>query len=91
MFYGKLKTAPLIEQCPVNLECAIEHMLDLGSHVLVIGKVEEVHVSKDCLTDGKPDVKKIDPLIWSYPPDNTYHSLGSVTARAFKVGLDLKA
>ena len=32
VFYGQLKTAPLIEQCPVNLECKVVHILNLGSH-----------------------------------------------------------
>ena len=37
IFYGKLGNAPLIEQCPINLECKVAHILDLGSHSLVIG------------------------------------------------------
>src|SRR4030042_4082165 len=36
VFYGKLGNAPLVEQCPVNLECKVVHMLALGSHSLVI-------------------------------------------------------
>ena len=38
VFYGKLKNAPLIEQCPVNLECKVVHTLSLGSHVLIVGQ-----------------------------------------------------
>src|SRR4030066_133496 len=29
VFYGTLDTTPLIEQCPVNLECEVLHMLNL--------------------------------------------------------------
>ena len=29
IFYGALKTAPLIQECPVNLECKVIHYLDL--------------------------------------------------------------
>ncbi|MCJ7606053.1 MAG: flavin reductase family protein, partial [Dehalococcoidales bacterium] len=32
--YGKLDTAPLIEQCPVNLECEVLHILNVGIHAL---------------------------------------------------------
>ncbi len=32
IFYGKLATAPLIEQCPLNLECRVVQTLELGSH-----------------------------------------------------------
>ena len=53
IFYGKLETAPLIEQCPVNLECRTLHMLDLGSHEMVVARIEEVHVTDSCLTDGE--------------------------------------
>jgi len=55
VFYGKLKDAPLIKQCPVNHECRVVHVLNLGSHSLFIGKIEETYVSESCLTDGKPD------------------------------------
>ena len=90
VFYGKVETAPMVEQCPVNLECRIAHMLDLGTHVLVIGKIEEVYVSGDCITDGHPDVKKIRPLLWTMPPADVYQELGEVAGKAFKIGLDLK-
>ncbi len=90
VFYGKLETAPMVQQCPVNMECKIEHMLDLGSHVLVIGKIEETYVSGNCFTAEHPDVKKIRPLIWSVVPANTYNSLGEQVAKAFKIGLELK-
>jgi len=91
VFYGGLSSAPLIEQCPVNLECRVAHILDLGSHSLIVGKIEETHVSEGCLTDGKPDVDKIDPLVFTIAPDRQYQALGKVVARAFEVGLELKA
>ena len=59
VFYGKLGHTPLIEQCPVNLECEVMHVLDLGSHSLVVGRIEESHISERCLTNGQPDVNKI--------------------------------
>src|SRR4030042_1245501 len=64
VFYGKLKNAPMIEQCPLNLECSLTHIIDLGSHDLIIGKIEETHISDNCLTEGKPDVTQINPLIY---------------------------
>jgi flavin reductase (DIM6/NTAB) family NADH-FMN oxidoreductase RutF len=91
IFYGKLDNAPLIEQCPVNLECKVVHILDLGSHSLVIGQIEETHVSDNCLTDGKPDVNKIKPLIYTTAPASQYQALGDVVAKAFSVGKELKA
>lgn len=85
VFYGKLETAPLIEQCPVNLECKVMHILDVGSHALVVGRIEEAYVSEDCLTDGKPDVDKIKPIIY-VTHTRRYQAFGEVIAEAFAAG-----
>ena len=90
VFYGKLGSAPLIEQCPVNLECKVVHTLDLGSHLLVIGLIEETHVSDNCLTDGKPDVNKIKPLIYAREPTRQYLDFGKAIAKAFSSGQELR-
>ena len=64
-FYGKLKTAPLILDFPVNIECELRHTLELGSHNLHVGEVIDVHVARDCMTGGAPDTEKIDPIVFS--------------------------
>jgi flavin reductase (DIM6/NTAB) family NADH-FMN oxidoreductase RutF len=87
VFYGNLKTAPLIEQCPVNLECEVIQILSLGSHQLVVGKVVETYVNEDCLTDGFPDIEKIKPFVFGY---RKYYALGSAIADAFKSGWEIK-
>jgi len=90
VFYGKLSDAPLIEQCPINLECKVVHILDLGSHTLVIGRIEETYVSENCLTEGKPDVNKIEPLAYIPSTTQQYQALGEVVAKAFSIGKELK-
>lgn len=85
VFYGDLETAPLIRECPINLECKMTHSLDLGSHSLVVGEIIETHVDEDCLTDGRPDPEKIDPLIF-LPAVQRYGKLGELIAKAFQVG-----
>jgi len=90
ILYGKLANAPLIEQCPVNIECKVVHILDLGSHSLVIGMVEESYTSDNCLTDGKPDINKIQPFTYTRRPSNQYHALGEVVAKTYSIGLELK-
>src|SRR4030042_42109 len=89
VFYGKLENAPLIGQCPVNLECRVVHILDLGSHALVIGRIEETHISEECLTNGKPDVVKINPLTYVTSPAARYQGLGEVIAQAFRIGREI--
>jgi flavin reductase (DIM6/NTAB) family NADH-FMN oxidoreductase RutF len=90
VFYGKLGNAPLLEQCPVNLECRVMHTLNLGSHLLFIGSVEETHVSEDFLTNGKLDITKIKPLIYTMTTVRQYHYLGKVIAPAFSIGRELE-
>ena len=89
VFYGKLGSAPLIEQCPVNLECKVIHSLDLGSHSLVVGRIEETHVSESCLTDGKPDIDKINPFSYITDPDSQYQAVGEVIGKAYSIGKEL--
>jgi flavin reductase (DIM6/NTAB) family NADH-FMN oxidoreductase RutF len=90
VFYGTLNTAPLIEQCPVNLECEVMHMLNIGAHMLVVGKIIQTHVSEDCLTDGQPDIMKIKPFVYSRGPAARYNAVGEVLGQAYDVGKKLK-
>ena len=90
VFYGKVETAPMIEQCPVNLECRVMHMLDVGSHILVVGRIEETYVSEECLTDGKPDVNKIKPIVYVTEPGRHYQALGEIVGKAFSAGLEFR-
>ena len=91
VFYGKLKSTPMIEQCPLNLECSLAHAIDLGSHDLIIGKIEDTHISNNCLTDGKPDAAKVNPLIYITGDPPYYRALGEVVARAFSIGKELRS
>jgi flavin reductase (DIM6/NTAB) family NADH-FMN oxidoreductase RutF len=88
VFYGSLGTAPLIEQCSLNLECKVVHILNLGIHAFVIGEVKESHISDDCLTDGKPDVKKMKPMIFNLE-SREYSAFGEVIGQAFSIGREL--
>ena len=88
VFYGKLKTAPLIEQCPVNMECTVVHMLELNSHTLFVCRIDESYISEDALTEGKPDAKKINPIIFASEP-RQYYGIGKAVAKAYSTGLEL--
>ena len=85
VYYGVLKTAPLIEDCPVNLECKVMQSIHLGSHTLIIGEIIETYINDNCLTDGKADAEKIDPLVYSTGTAQ-YRRLGEVIGRAFHIG-----
>jgi flavin reductase (DIM6/NTAB) family NADH-FMN oxidoreductase RutF len=82
-FYGKLKTAPLVEECPVNLECTLFKSVECGSHLLYIGEVMEVHADRSCVKDGKPDIEKIKPIVYA---QFTYFNVGKEVDKAFSAG-----
>ena len=67
VFYGKLNDAPLIDQYPINHECEVMYMPNPGSYLLIIGRIEEIHISESCLTSGKPDVNKTRPFVFNEP------------------------
>jgi len=88
--YGAVANAPYIEQCPVNIGCNVEHIVKLGSHYLIAGQVKEILVAEDCMTEGKPDATKIDPLVVVTTPALTYHAVGQSLGAAFSVGREIK-
>jgi flavin reductase (DIM6/NTAB) family NADH-FMN oxidoreductase RutF len=61
------------------------HSLELGSHILFVGEICETFVDEDCLTGGKADPTKIDPLIYT-TGIMQYQRLGEVVGQAWKVG-----
>lgn len=55
---GILKHAPMIAECPISMECRVEHTLELGSHTLFIGQVISSYVDEDILDQkGKIDFR----------------------------------
>ncbi|MDH5202351.1 MAG: flavin reductase family protein [Nitrospirota bacterium] len=89
VFYGETKTAPMIEECPLCMECKVMGTVDLPSNNLFIGEIIRVYADEWCLTDGKPDFKKINPLLFTMP-DNSYWAIGEFVAKAWYVGKKLE-
>jgi flavin reductase (DIM6/NTAB) family NADH-FMN oxidoreductase RutF len=84
-FYGKLGTVPMAEECPINLECKLVAVHDLGTILACYGEIVETYVTKDCHTDGLVDISKVDPVLISLP-QRQYRRVGGVMAPAFEIG-----
>ncbi|MBI4743279.1 MAG: flavin reductase family protein [Actinobacteria bacterium] len=57
---------PLIEECPVNIECKVKNIISLGTHDLFIGEVVKVHIDEDVLDEkGKVDIAKAKPFAYT--------------------------
>lgn len=89
VYYGKLKTAPMIEECPLSLECKLIDAYEMPTNDLFIGEIVGTYTEEQYLTDGKPDIKKINPAVLTMP-DNNYWSIGENIGKAWNVGKNLK-
>jgi flavin reductase (DIM6/NTAB) family NADH-FMN oxidoreductase RutF len=57
--------APLIAECPINLECQVRQIIPLGSHDLFLAEVVKTHVHPMLIgEDGELDVGHLDCLAW---------------------------
>ncbi|HCR38325.1 MAG TPA: flavin reductase family protein [Synergistales bacterium] len=89
VFYGSLRKAPMIRQCPVTMECRVAQKVELPVDILFIGEVTGVWSEERFLTKGSPDIEKVRPFCLTMP-DNRYWSMGGPVGRAWSDGEGLK-
>lgn len=84
---GAVVGAPIIAECPHNLECRVVRMFEHGDHTIVIGEIVETHVDEAVLDESgeKPLADRIDPLVY-IPTVREYRRLGEKVADAYTVG-----
>jgi flavin reductase (DIM6/NTAB) family NADH-FMN oxidoreductase RutF len=59
--------SPLIKECPVNLECKLRNLIELGSHSLFIGEVLTVHADKKILKNNDEiNFCKVNPIVENF-------------------------
>ena len=70
---------PLIAECPVNLECRVLDIRELGDHDLFLGEVLVAHADEGLLdAEGRVLPERLDPLIFmfNFGHPGEYWSLG---------------
>jgi len=85
-FYGVTETAPMIQECPINMEFQLDQILDMPQHNVIIGKLVETYCDEACIKDEEIDYAKVDPLLYI----SGYWKLGQRFSDAFKPGKELK-
>lgn len=91
LFKGELAHAPLIQGCPVCMECRLARVVDFETHDVFIGEIVATHVEESALRpDGKVDIKRVRPLLFDMASAK-YWSLGAELAPCWSVGKQLKA
>lgn len=89
VFFGTVDKAPMIQECPVNILCKVvktDELPNVPGHEIFYGEVIEVYVDKECMTDGQPDLKKINPLMLG---GRSYWDIGNPVGEAWKDGVEL--
>ncbi len=89
LFYGVLKAAPMIKQCPLTIECKLHQQVELPTNSFFIGEIVNAYSEEKYLTEGKPDIKKINPFVLTMP-DNRFWAIGDCVGQAWKDGKALK-
>ncbi|MEM2943686.1 MAG: flavin reductase family protein [Methanomassiliicoccales archaeon] len=88
-FYGKLKTAPMIEECPVCMECELVSIIDFPNHDLFVGKIIETYCDEKVMTGANLDFSKLRPILFSMT-DRSYYRLGERLAKPWSIGKEFK-
>jgi flavin reductase (DIM6/NTAB) family NADH-FMN oxidoreductase RutF len=85
IFYGELKKAPMISECPLTMECKLVKTVELPTNSFFVGEIVGAYSEEQFLTEGAPDIKKINPFLLTMP-DNGYWSVGELIGRAWSDG-----
>lgn len=76
---GKLASAPMIGECPVNIECKVKDIIPLGSHDMFLAEVVSVAVDKKYMDQsGKFNLNKTDLIVYSH---GEYYGLGELLGK----------
>ena len=86
-FYGELETAPMITDCPVNLECKVIKEFSIQHRQIFVAEVIQAYVNNEFVTevDGRKkiaDLTKLDPII--YALDNKYYKIGEPIGQGYQ-------
>ncbi len=87
-FNGELKHAPMIEECPLTMECKLIKIVPFDIDTLYIAEIVGVYSEDKFLKDGNPDIEKLKPFVLSMP-DNGYWSIGQRIGTAWSDGKSL--
>lgn len=85
LFYGKLAAAPMIEECPLTMECKVVQAVELPTNSFFIAEIVNIYVEESCLTDDNPDMRKINPFLLTMP-DNIFWGIGEEVGKAWSSG-----
>ena len=82
--------APIINEYPLAMECKVVEMIERGNGgAFVVGEIVNAVADPAILTDGKIDIKKLNPLVWDGSSFN-YYTIADSVGKAWNSGMVLK-
>ena len=87
IYYGNLKNIPMIEECPINMECKVKQIINLPSHDYFISEIIETYINDELYSANEIKCENIDSFIYL---KKCYKKLGANLGSPYKIGLDLK-
>lgn len=86
-------SAPIIKQCPINLECKLIESKIIGTTNHFVGEIVETHVDTDKIKDithwGTIDIDAVNPLVY-ISGAKEYRTIGKKIGDAYNIGNKLK-
>lgn len=82
--------APIIDQYPLAMECKVVELVERENNgAFVVGEIVNAVADPSILTDGKIDIKKLNPLVWDGSSFN-YYTIADSVGKAWNSGMSLK-
>ncbi len=89
IFYGELGNAPMIAECPANLECRVVKGFRIEQRQVFVGRVVQTYIDEAFVqkVNGRqviPNMRQLDPII--YALDNRYYRIGEPIGEGYQEG-----
>lgn len=85
-FKSEFVNAPMFEEYPLTIEC---EMVSLGEDGRLVGRIVNVSVDENILTNGKIDPQKLEAISFD-PANNNYLLVSEIVGHAFVDGKKIK-
>jgi flavin reductase (DIM6/NTAB) family NADH-FMN oxidoreductase RutF len=85
IFHGVLKSAPMVSQCPLTMECRLTQTVDLPKDYFFIAEVVGTYAEEGILADGQVDPVKLRPFVLTMPRTG-YWALGERIGDPWSIG-----
>ena len=90
VFEGEHTKVPMIQECPVGLECHVQETVQIEHRRIFVAEVLECYVSGQFVetVDGKQritELSRLDPII--YALDNRYYQIGHPIGVGYREGI----